>query len=383
MGDSGWVVIGTKQDAAAHWAPDAAHLILVGRDRSGSARLLRADGTVVNRFEAVDHAVWVDSTRFLLIRRGEGTGERPNFGRLGVVASTELEQRDLPRGHPLSNGFGSLAFVTTDFRSGRGCGFGCPIYEFQVWSDRTITPAREGKPAAWSSDGAQLYVLHDRIDPRPNIGAPAPEDFVGWLEVLRASDLTPVRRLRDTSITDRDTKLDPTDRYLSYETYDDAGNQLANVVDTLDGTATSIELSGQRFAWDGNHQLVVGPGPRDPLTTYVGGEIQSIVPPRGDATVRNVGGEITSTLEDVGHVLTSAPDGAAVVFSDESFTDARSIVSVFRDGSRIDLDPLPVDGYIVSCGWPALAPQGGALVLSCSLRPRHGEESYATFLHRL
>lgn len=216
----------------------------------------------------------------------------------------------MPVGQPLSNEHGAVVFYTTDFDYSNGCGFGCRVYNFSVWRDGAVTEPREGKPVAWSPDGAELFVLHDVRKQKSGTGAPAPEDFIGWLEILSFPDFQSVRTLPDKLI--------------------------------------------------------------------------SITPVRGAAILRDHG-DVVGSWTDVGQLVAAAPDGSAVALSDREFTDARSFVSVFTDGERSDIEPLPVNGYIaIDCRAPELAPAGSGLLISCTLIQRGADIGYElTAVHPL
>jgi hypothetical protein len=55
------------------------------------------------------------------------------------------------------------------------------------------------------------------------------------------------------------------------------------------------------------------------------------------------------------------------------------------DGLR-ELEPVPLDGYLLNCPAPAIAPDGSALVVVCSYNDRLGSfpgDNYAALHYRL
>ncbi|HEY7025270.1 MAG TPA: hypothetical protein VH371_09950 [Candidatus Limnocylindrales bacterium] len=362
LGMSGWIALGASENGGSAypvWSPDGAHALMIGRlQGKDEATLISSTGDVVRSYDQADYAVWLDNDRFLIISYGPGQGDRPNIGTVGTVGGSALSSVDIPSGVALSNGHGAVTFATLGFDYASDCDFGCPLYHYRVWNGDETTDEQEGEPVAWSQDGSQLYVLHDVRNRKPDTGAPAAEDFIGWLEIFAMPDLRSVSQYPDTKIDDRAVALDPSGHFVSYEIIGDTnGSETAHILDLADGTDTSFNVFQRSFGWDNQQQMVVAPQLHDPLEAYGSdGERTYLKPVHGAATVYTAKSEFVGTLEDVGQSVSSSSDGKVVALYDEQFMNSFPFVTLYIDGQRTYVDPFPPlansppdDGYFFDC----------------------------------
>ena len=386
MGSSGWNVVSLNGSTTA-WSPDGSYILTGSTDERGtdSTILVSSGGDLVRQYPTADYVVWLDTQRFMLIKYGEGTGDRPNIAKVGTVADAGLTQVDVPKGWALSSQHGAVAFATLGFDYAADCGFGCPMYHFRVWGAGPNSDEREGEPVAWSPDGSQLFVLHDVRKHPPGTGAPAAQDFVGWLEILSLPDLQSVRAYPDTTSTDRSVALDPSGTALLYETVSDVGaNEYVHILDLSNGAQKMLDVNQRSFGWASPGEVVIAPQMANPVTHYDGdGQPTYMAPVHGTATLYAINGEATASWSDVGQDVASTWDGSAVALYDDTFIGAQQFVSVFANGQRLTPDPLPVDHYLATCG-ANVAPHATTVAATCSLIvPGANVTYFITALHSL
>jgi hypothetical protein len=393
LGSSGWIVLAGNvpfpADFVVHWSPDARHILLEHGRGLGGVDLLSGDGDLLASYEAVDWALWLDSERFLLVRLEDREADQPrNAGRVASLGSLQPHDIQLPTGYGMTNGHGAVAFIELDWHYGGGCEpWGCVLPSFAVWTEDGTTGPRRGQPLAWTPDGDRLLVINV---PRPEglgVGAPASGPAEGWLEVLAWPGLDSIERFRNVTVADHTWALDPGGRYLAHLVLGDDEARWLEIVGLERGATTIVEEERWSFAWIADGRLVFAPRRMDPLVTYQpSGSADTITPARGLARAYGLDGAVVDEWPSVGSEISAARDGSVITFSDEAFSDARSFVSVLEAGGLRELEPLPLDGYLLNCATPAIAPDGSALVVTCSYNDRLGTfegDNYVALLYRL
>ena len=226
---------------------------------------------------------------------------------------------------------------------------------------------------AWSPDGNQLLVLHDVRTAKSGTGAPAAEDFIGWLEIFTVPNFESARQYRDTKIDDRSVALDPSGNFLLYETVGDAGDtEHAHVLDLSTGQEHFFDVTQKSFAWNSQQQVVVSPQLHNPLEAYGSdGERTYLKPVHGSGALFNAKADSIGTLDDVGQSASASSDGTVVALYDEQFMNSFPFVTLYVDGQRTVVSPFPLlensppaDGYFFDC---YVAPGPHAVAASCNL----------------
>jgi hypothetical protein len=381
MGSSGWFALTVSKDADRQfsvWSPTGAYDLVVSPSWGGtsSATLATVSGQVIRTYESADYAVWLDDQRFMIISE---TSDYTNVARIGSVATEGLTKVDVPDGSALGNGHGAVAFRGLGSYDTTDCGGFCAnTYEFSIWQDGSVSKSRDGDPVAWSPDGTQLYVLNDVRKIDPDTGAPAADDFVGWLEVLSLPNLDSVRKYPTTKITDRSIALDPSGKYLLYETIGDHNDDdYVHVLNLASGGESKFNMSGSWFTWDAAQEIVVAPAQAGSEVVYGSdGEPSSVAQSHGRATVRDVHGDVVDTWNDIGRVVVSAADGQLVASYDQQFMNTYAFVTVIGDGKPTVLPALPIDGWLADECWLSVAPDAAAVSADCSLIPPAGGIRY-------
>ena len=185
------------------------------------------------------------------------------------------------------------------------------------------------------------------------IGAPAAPDTIGWVEVLSWPDLASMRKHRDVRVVGDYWTLDPTGQLLAWETYRRGIRRFINVLDIQSGESSAFPGDGATFAWATEGRLYASPPRRDAAPAYdQSGHVIYLATPRRDAVVHDRRGRTIGTVEAVGRFVASSADGSIVYYSDEGFSDTRSFVTAVSGTATQDVDPLPADGYLVSCDIP-------------------------------
>jgi len=380
MGDSGWIAETVSKDgdqSYSAWSPDGNYDLIVSPSWGGtsSATLVKTSGEIVRDYKPADHAVWLDDRSFMILRY---KGDYENVAVIGSVDDAVVSPADVPNGSALANGHGAVAFTTTDSYDGPDCGFCANAHGFSVWQSGSTSNPREGDAVAWSPDGSLLYVLHDVRDLKPGTGAPAADDFVGWLEMLSVPRLDSVRKYADSKITDRFVSLDPSGDYVLYETVDDRnGVELAHVLDLATGHEAKFDVPFSSFAWNASQKIVVGPDEATSEIVYDrNGLPAGVDQTHGVATLRDAAGNATGEWADVGAGLDAAADGRLIATYDTQFIDSYAFVTLFAGDVRTTPDPLPIDGYMADGCWASVAPAAAAISAHCSLIPPTGGARY-------
>jgi hypothetical protein len=380
MGNTQWRVIVTGQTAYypyGIWAPDGAHLLVINFD-GGRAELLGRDGSLVRAYDHAVFAAWIDSERFLLLTYSNAHSGEQASAVLGSVASRATVPEQVPFGDALPNGGDAVAFVSS------GCDMGCDQWSYAVWSPENGTTARQsGEPVAWSADGQRLFVIHGKDDQGPPTGAPGRSALVGWLEVVSWPGLDSIAQFHDETFNDDLDLVDPSGRYMAFLPNIDTASDLS-ILDTSDGDVTDLHTQDSLSAW-GPDDLVSAPSVSDATTTDGGkGDYLTIVPSRGTATGRTFDGAVDDSWANVGGEVTATPDGSMLVFWDAAFSDSRSFITVVANGVRTEIEPIPLDGYVVGTVHVSVAPDGQALVVDCTVNPRSQDEyQHVVFVHPL
>ena len=218
-----------------------------------------------------------------------------------------------------------------------------------------------------------LLVLHDVRTAKPGTGVPAAEDFIGWLE-----DLRPAKFRLDPPVPGHDDRRSrrrarSLRQILVYETVGDAGDaEHAHVLDLSNGEEHFFDVTQKSFAWNSQQQVVVGPQLHNPLEVYGSdGERTYLKPVHGPGTLYNVKSYSVGTLEDVGQSVASSSDGSVVALYDDEFMNSYPFVTLYVDGQRTSVNPLPTfinsppsDGYFFACD---VSPGPIAIAASCNL----------------
>ena len=380
MGSTDWRVamINQTSNASAEWSPDGEHLLIEvfnSPDESPIA-LVDSTGRMIRRYQGFTFATWVDAKRFVLLSYPKKNQDQQAAARLGTVESANLAPVDVPSGDPLSNGHGAVAFLSS------GCDIGCSTWTYSVWTPETGASERQpGEPLAWSPAGDRLFVLHPDPENGPPHGAPGSSESHGWLEVLAWPGLVSIAQLRDVTLNDDLTTVDPSGRYLT--NLADDGDTM-EVIDADEGAVTQFGIASWASAWSGE-DVVVGPHQVPPVATSdPAGDSLTAVPVRGPATVLSIEGDTVATWDNVGSYVTGSQDGSTVVFWDGAFSDARSFVTVVANGHRSEIEPIPLDGYVTGCNEGSVAPSDQDVVFECSVRHRYSDQyDLVTLLHRL
>ena len=380
MGDTQWRDIVTGQTAeypSGIWAPDGAHLMVIDYD-GGRAELLGRDGSLVRTYDKAVFAAWIDSDRFLLLTYTNAHSGEQASAVLASVSSRATVPEQVPFGDALPNGKDAVAFVSS------GCDIGCEDWSYSVWTPEAGASARQsGEPVAWSADGQRLFVIHGKDDPGPPAGAPGRGALVGWLEVVAWPGLDSIAQFHDQEFNDDLDLVDPSGRYMAFLPSIDKPSDL-DVLDTSDGRVTDLQTPYGPSAWS-LHDLVTAPTDISFTTTMTGpkgGDYATIIPTRGTATERTVDGANVASWDSVGGEITATPDGSTLVFWDAAFSDSRSFITVIAHGLRTEIEPIPLDGYVVGTIHVSVAPDGQALVVDCTVTPRSQEQyPHVVFMH--
>lgn len=383
LGTSDWIVLGTGEFSIVSRSPDDAYfLVRRGRDRH-AVELSRGDGSFVRSYSDVDWAAWLDAEQFLLVTYGEPDerGDRSSIAAITTVDSDVVTPTDVPMGFGLSNQRGAVAFVERNYRYGRGCEpWGCPDPAFTVWTRDGASERHSGRPIAWTPDGSRLLVLNVDDGLSLPIGAPAAPDTIGWVEVLSWPDMASVHKHRDVRVVDNYWTLDPTGQFLAWETFRRGIRHFINVLDIESGESNAFRSEGATFAWATEGRLYASPPTRDAAPAYdQSGQVIYLATPRLDAIVHDWSGRMVGTVEDVGQLVASSADGSIVYYSDEGFSDARSFVTAVSATATEEVEPLPADGYLVSCGLPSVGGDG-SLIVSCWFNDRAGQVGVSALL---
>ena len=358
-----WQIVSVQKGASTRdesWSPDGAHLLILNYNDYPPAVLSDADGSVVRQYDQGTFGAWLDSDRFVLLTYTNAEGGEQAKGLLASVASAKVDAVDVPYGEALSSGHGAIAFVSS------GCDLGCDNWTYAVWTPEDRSSQRlPGEPIGWSPDGQRLFIIRPPSYDGPPVGAPGRAATVGWLEVVSWPGLQSVAQYKDITVNDDIHTIDPSGRYMTF-----LGDDGLYVVDTREGTSTPMPVTSWNTAWQGS-DLVIGAPQVDPawLTDSKGHDL-IVTPARGVATLMSVVGGVLGSWDDVGSGVANSPDGTTVAMWDTAFSDSRPFVTVIRNGNRSELEQLPADGYIVSCGQFAIQLSDQDLVAECIFNER-------------
>jgi dipeptidyl aminopeptidase/acylaminoacyl peptidase len=334
-----WKTLVASTGAGASWSPDGRYLAVWSVSASGAnqdIRLLDRDARPIRSLDA-DRIVWLDATRFLLVRNGSAF--------LGSVDSDALSPiSESFDGEGLSNGHGAIALTTADAADPSKT-------HFVVWTPAGVSNVVTGQPVAWSADGTRLAVWLPSAQSGPGgVGYHA----TGRVEILAWPGLETLASIADDSLVPQPTSFDPSGQYLLVSRLGEGGSFVVDVKTGKGVGPSSITVSGTSdITWGSNSDVLVS-NTDGSVTTY---------PIPGTEGARQAG---------LGDSAAASADGSTIVYYfTQDYSGNPRPITLSRGGTRTS---LPVPGGLESD--PVISLDGSGIVVFCLVD--HGLSSERT-----